>query len=509
MPTAPASPAPTIAVIGAGFSGTLTAIHLARLSAKADRAAGARIVLLNRTSVFGPGLAYSTDSAVHYLNVPAGNMSAFDDDPGHFLKWAQAHQPPTPLTPPTPTPLTPIQSTAAAAPIVSGSFVPRGLYGQYLRELLQTAQREHPGSIDTLPVAATALRTDAQGRVTITTADGQALAVDRAVLALGNALPPAPPHLDPALAQHPGYIASPWDNTAIRAILPDEPVFIVGTGLTMVDVVMQLHTQGHAGKIIALSRHGLLPRSHRSPSRAPAHREPPTDLKSGGKWSGDTRSLLRIIRQAIRDHAARGTGGGGLGGDWRDVITSLRPITPHLWKSMPHAQRERFLSRLRSFWEVVRHRAAPESAAVIADLIAARQLTVRAGRCTGFTQAAGHPRLIDASFRPRGSSNIQTTRVARVINCMGPQTDIDRIDDPLIAQMRADGLIARDPFGAGLECTDSGALINARGIPCDSVFLIGPYRKSQSWENTAVPELKKQAAQVADAVMGSFAAVRK
>lgn len=496
MPTAPdssASPSPTIAVIGAGFSGTLTAIHLARLSVQSGTAV--RVLLFNRTPSFGPGLAYSTDSPVHYLNVPAGNMSAFDDDPGHFLKWAQIHQP--------------VGESSTQAPIVSGSFVPRGVYGQYLRELLQTAQREHPGIIETLPVAVASLRTDAQSRVTITTADGRTFSANGAVLALGNALPPNPPHLDPALFRHPGYIASPWKNDAVRAILPDEPVFIVGTGLTMVDVVMQLHTQGHAGRIIALSRHGLLPRAHRSPSRAPAHREPPTDLKVAGKWNGDTRSLLRIIRQAVRDHAAKGAGGAGLGGDWRDVITSLRPITAHLWRSMPHGERERFLSRLRSFWEVVRHRAAPESAAVIADLIAARQLTVRAGRCTGFGPCASNPRLIDAAFRPRGSANVQTLRVARVINCMGPQTDIDRIDDPLVAQMRADGLIARDPFGTGIECADSGAVINARGVPAESIFLIGPSRKSQTWENTAVPELKKQAAQVASAVIGSFAAVRK
>ena len=508
MPT-PTSPT-TFAIIGAGFSGTLTAIHLARLCAKgSDGGKGTRIILLDRSGRFGPGLAYSTDSPVHYLNVPAGNMSAFEDEPGHFLAWAQAHQAARPGAFPTPTP-------PPTQPIVTGSFVPRGVYGEYLSELLETAQREQPGMIETIGAGAAAVRIAADGEsgrsgAEISTTDGRTIRADRVVLAFGNALPAHPPHLSPELCggAHAGYIASPWNTKAIAQIRPDEPVFIVGTGLTMVDIVMQLHAQGHAGHIIALSRRGLLPRAHRSPSRPPTHRDPPAELKIGGVWKGDTRSLLRIIRAAVREHAARSAGGGGVGGDWRDVITSLRPITAHLWKTMSASERERFLVRLRSFWEVVRHRAAPESAAMIADLIAARQLTIRAGRCMGFAANGQNPRLIDVRFRPRGSGNVQMMRVGRVINAMGPQTDIEAIDDPLIRQLRTDGLITRDAFGTGIECADSGAVIGAGGEPSTALFAIGPMRKSQTWENTAVPELKKQAAQVAAAVVGSLVPVRR
>ena len=107
----------TIAIIGAGFCGTLTAAHVLR----ADPAC--KVVLIERSGRFGPGLAYSTPSPVHYLNVPAGNMSAFDDDPAHFLRWAQERDPHA----------------------ATGSFLPRGIYGQYLKSLLAT-ERSKAGS---------------------------------------------------------------------------------------------------------------------------------------------------------------------------------------------------------------------------------------------------------------------------------------------------------------------------------------------------------------------------
>jgi uncharacterized NAD(P)/FAD-binding protein YdhS len=463
-------PVLTIAIIGAGFSGTLTAVQLARRHA--DRIG--RIVLFDRSGTFGPGLAYSTPSPVHYLNVPAGNMSALDDDPAHFLRWAQARD----------------------ASIHSGSFVPRGVYGQYLRSLLDDAHARTPGLIQSRPAAATAVSLQSDARVLVDTADRQPVLADRVAVCTGNAPSPDVPGLDPAARAHAAYLASPWAPGAIASIRPDEPVLCVGTGLTMMDVVMQLHAQRHAGRIFAISRHGLLSRSHRSPSRPPAHAHPPESLAA---WDGTARAMLRLLRTAVREHAAQSA-------DWRDVIASLRPVTPALWNRLSEPERARFLARLRSYWDVVRHRAAPETAALVGDLIAARQLVVRAGRIRRVAVADAAPgagRLLEVDFCPRGSVNVQTLRVARVINCTGPQTDPRRAADPLIARLIADGLATPDAHGLGLELADNHALIDARGRPSDRLFAVGPFRRAQHWEATAVPELKKQAALVASVLAGA------
>ncbi len=39
-------------------------------------------------------------------------------------------------------------------------------------------------------------------------------------------------------------------------------VLIVGTGLSMADVVVSLAKHGHEGKVTAISRRGIIPKSH-------------------------------------------------------------------------------------------------------------------------------------------------------------------------------------------------------------------------------------------------------
>ncbi|MES2047079.1 MAG: FAD/NAD(P)-binding protein, partial [Pseudomonadota bacterium] len=68
-----------IIVIGAGFSGVATTVQLIRQAPDE----GLQLLLINRTQDMGRGVAYRTSKAEHLLNVPAGNMSALDDDPDH------------------------------------------------------------------------------------------------------------------------------------------------------------------------------------------------------------------------------------------------------------------------------------------------------------------------------------------------------------------------------------------------------------------------------------------
>jgi len=264
-------------------------------------------------------------------------------------------------------------------------------------------------------------------------------------------------------------------------------VLMIGSGLTMMDVVMTLHAREHAGHMYAVSRHGLMPRPHRSPARPPAHRPAPAAL---AHWDGRIKSLVRIVRESVREHAGRGA-------DWREVIASLRPVTGELWRKLDARERERFLGRIRSYWEIVRHRAAPETAAALADLVAARQLTLHAGRIESIAPAEREQRLIEVAFRPRRSENMRTLRVSRVINCLGPDTDLRRIDDPLIRQMMAVGLIAPDPHGLGIDVDAAGSPIGSSGLTSENITVVGPLRKGHLWENTAVPELRKQAAEAA------------
>jgi uncharacterized NAD(P)/FAD-binding protein YdhS len=230
-----------IAVIGAGFSGVMTAIHLLWRCAPGDR-----VWLIERRSQLGQGVAYSTTAPEHLLNVRSESMSAFADEPGHFNAWFQA--------------LPTAEREAAGEPSPVGTYVRRRVYAQYLKSLLHDAMVRH-GTAKHLYIVhdeATAIRHQGS-ELAIETDGGRTYQVDAAVLALGN-LGSAPPE---ATSRLDGWFNDAWDPAAIAGLDPDKPIVIRGAGLTMADLAMSIAAAGFKGRIHASSRRGLLPLPHR------------------------------------------------------------------------------------------------------------------------------------------------------------------------------------------------------------------------------------------------------
>jgi uncharacterized NAD(P)/FAD-binding protein YdhS len=447
----------TIAIIGGGFTGTMVAVRLLR----ADSAGPLRIVLIDRSGRFGRGVAYGTTCSDHLLNVPAGRMSAFEEDPDSFLRWARGQDP------------------AATG----GSFLPRMAYGQYLESLLASSELEAAAKVERISGEVVDAEFGSPG-AKVSLRDGRSIPADTVVLALGNFPPSDPRGLTDQVLGSRHYFRDPWDGARRRGIAADDPVVLIGTGLTMVDLALELAGSGHRGPIYAISRRGLLPRPHRSPAK-PSHPTPPADLDH---WPPTTRGMLRRLRKTIDEQAKSGV-------NWREVITSLRHETPRLWQRLNERERRRFLAAVRPFWEVHRHRAAPQAWETLVRLRDAGQLRVIAARISGgqYTTDSIRLRLI-----PRGTDEPMDLRARWVINCTGPDTDLLRNTDPLIANLRLRGMIRPDPLGLGLDATDNGAAIDAFGNPSGLLYLAGPLRKGQFWENTAVPELRIEVAKLAD-----------
>ena len=157
------SPRPSkrrIAIIGAGFTGSVLAAHLLRC---ADEPTS--LHLIERMPSVGAGLAYSTPNAAHLLNVRAYNMSAYPDDPRHFLRWLWARE-----------------DGGASIPPSGHAFVSRALYGAYIQDVLREAVAEAPAniSLDVLQAETVDVETDegtANDRtgVRLRFADGSAL----------------------------------------------------------------------------------------------------------------------------------------------------------------------------------------------------------------------------------------------------------------------------------------------------------------------------------------------
>lgn len=427
-----------VAIVGAGFSGTLLAINLLRHD-------GPQATLIERAPVVGKGVAYGTANLDHVLNVRAANMSAFPDEPDHFVRWLNG------------------RGVADAG----RAFVPRAIYGEYLQGLLEAARALAPERLRIVSDAATDIV--ANGAVRVALAGGGVLDADAAVLAVGN----LPPHVPPGMGGVTGssrYRSNPWDPAIARGLGDDDTVLLIGTGLTMVDVALTLEAEGFGGRIVALSRRGLVPNRH-----APA---PPNDDPLAERPRGHLSALIHAVR-------ARGDAIG-----WRNAVDELRPFTQALWGQADKGQRSRFLRHLRPWWDVHRHRLAPVVADRVAALIDSGRLIVVAGKTYGAVET---DMGMEITWRPRGADGLERMAVQRVVNCTGPQGDLRRTTEALLMRLVERGTIRPDEEHLGIDVDSGCRTIAAGGLANDTVFALGPMTRGAFWESIAVPDIRRQA----------------
>jgi len=450
-----------VAIVGGGASGTLLAIQLLRQARSA-----VRVALVDRAGAFARGVAFGTQDPAHLLNVRAERMSALPDDPDHFVRWLSRLEP-------------------GAG---SEAFAPRRRYGRYLEATLEEARRAGRrlgGRVDLVEAEVSAIEAGPRGLALSLLGDGR-ISSPAVVLALG--LPPPP---FPAVAGHRIlgtrlYAHSPWSRDALAGLPVEAPVLLLGSGLTMVDVALTLRETGHRGAVLALSRHGLLPRAH-----GVVHPTPVAVDLAGA--TGRLSQLVRLVRAAAEAVAAQAEGA-----DWRSAVDAVRAHAQALWRELPEQERRRFLRHVRPFWDVHRHRAPPQAALAIDALRASGQLRVEAGRLVALEQVGG---VVEARWRLRGGGD-GGGRFSRIVNCTGPALAHDPLATPLVASLLTARLARPHPLGLGLDTEGVGALLDAEGRPSDRLFAMGPMRRGELWETTAVLEIREQAAALARHLLG-------
>ncbi|MDH6119395.1 FAD/NAD(P)-binding protein [Kitasatospora sp. GAS204B] len=449
-----------IAVVGAGAAGTLTAMRLLQHAA-ADRRAALRIWLIDPEPA-GRGLAFGTEAPHHLLNVPAGRMSAHRDDPDHFVRWLAEH----------------------GEPGREHDFIARGRYGRYLADSLDAASRLD-GAPDLVRlhdrvVGITHQPDPAASPLRLRLASGQWLDFDAAVLALGN-FAPGQGWAPPALRSAPGYLPDPWAPGALERVADDRDVLLVGTGLTMVDMALTLQRPGRV--VHALSRHGLVPQPH---AGTPVVVAPTPDLDGVSGLAELRRAVLRQISRCRRSH-----------GDWRAGVDSLRPLTSALWQRLSPADQARLLDQDLRLWETHRHRIPPTSAAALRGAVDAGLVSIGRGTVVGAETAeateSGKSAETTADRLQVRLDNGRRLRVAAVLNCTGSQTDLTRVEDPLVADLLAGGLGYPAPVGGGFDTTSAGRLRPAADHAPAPLWTLGTLRRGNLLESTAIPEIRCQA----------------
>ncbi|HEX4305459.1 MAG TPA: FAD/NAD(P)-binding protein [Solirubrobacterales bacterium] len=467
------TPTQRVAIVGGGAAGALAAVHLLR--EPRDRGA-LEIDLIDRTGGFGAGVAYGTTDPLHLLNVPAVRMGAIHGRPEHFHEWLAER----------------------GEPVAEGAFMSRGLYATYVRDLLARAEREatdarlrrHCAEVTAIAeLRGTTPARDgdsgppgaaAPAPLELSFADGERIEVDRVILALGPLGAGDPIRVPAELKDSGAYVADPWAAGALEDARRAREVLVVGTGLSMVDVALTLCEGGGGPRVRAVSRHGLVPRRHRRTLTNLRRFHIPTE-------TGRIEPMVAAVFAQICRVAQQGD-------DWRDVIDSMRPVTPVLWKALHTDERRRFLSEFQRLWDVHRFRMAPEVADRFEALQAAGRVRTEA---KAIVSLEPHGERVRAFLRSPGASDLDEVEVDRVVNCSGAGSDLRRQAPPVLAGLLAAGAARPDELGLGLDVSEDGALLGADGTPSERLFAIGALRKGVEWEAIGITEIRDHSGAVA------------
>ncbi|MFN6091913.1 MAG: FAD/NAD(P)-binding protein, partial [Bacteroidota bacterium] len=417
------------------------------------------IALINAGYPIGKGIAYSTKNNNHLLNVRVSRMSAFTSDANHFTNWI----------------LSKPEYSEYHHENLGEQFVPRKMYGDYLNELYQSLLDSSKDNIqfDLINNEVIDIIRE-EGVFQIKLKNNESLKGKKVVLCTGNQPPISLPGIT-NLKHSSKVFINPWDERAVEKINPAQPVFIVGAGLTMVDTVISLIDQGFKNKIIVVSKHGAIPMAHPvtrvsvpHPEKAPASdiHEIYSELKSK-------------IRSAI-DHT-----------EWHEpVLEAVRPFTQKIWQELPIEQKNRFLRHINHRWTKLRHRLPNEVYEFIQSLIDSNQIELYAGKLEVIEE---NDNDLTIRFFDKSTESSITKNAQRIINCIGPEGDFNKVENPLLKNMLASGLIMKDPLSLGFNATGNGEIINKDGEIVPNLFTIGSGLRGILWESTAIPEIRVQA----------------
>jgi uncharacterized NAD(P)/FAD-binding protein YdhS len=456
-----------IAIIGAGFSGMMTAIHLIKHKVNAE------IYLFDEKPHIGRGIAYSPYSKKQLLNVVAGKMSAFPEYPNHFVEWV-LKQP---------------SHNALDRNMIVNAFLPRDLYGEYLEKVWEAAHKEAQYAGLTIhSIKDKVVHLDYEKTIsTIQTQGGFQLTFDACVIATGNQLPGNPKISDASFYATTYYFQNPWDQKAVSQ-LNDDAVLILGNGLTMVDTVIGLLENGFKGKMISLSPNGfnILPHRH----NGMVYEQLSKELKD----IDNLKDLVRLVNHHVRLVRTFGLTA-------EPIIDALRPHAQRFWQQFSLNEKQLFMKKYRHLWGVARHRIPMHIHDKIQRLQIEGRLQILAGQIRNLTLKDGE---VECSYKNKAEELLHF-RVCRVINCTGPESDLDKLDNHFLKDAKERKVLLQDELKLGIQTNISDfTLKNTKGQPQVALYTLGANLRGELWESTAVNELRQQAKSLAAIIVNTM-----
>lgn len=458
----------SIGIIGGGFSGIMAAEHL---TASANQPL--HVYIINTGNSFPRGVAYGGQAPWLLLNVRAQGMSAFPDQPLHFVNWLKTRT----------------EYADVPEADLRLMFIPRRTYGDYLEHIWKELQARTKGQhrITLLNDVATAVKVVGDKAIIKTLANGT-VTVDRILLATGHSAPSALPFQDDNLTRSSNYYGNPWNRWEENFTDKGGDAFILGSGLTMVDVVQSLLHNQFKGTIYFNSRNGLLPLSHGAYVQTQFYS--PADIKSAR-----LDDLVKLYQSEAAAYRAQGLPA-------FLAIDKFRPVTQQLWNGFTLEEKNYFLQYYKAYWNVRRHRIAGEIYLFIQQAINSGKLKFVEGKVTG-------AKTVDGSLRvelKHGDTYSTIAGIQYFFNCTGPQESYRNSSSSLIKSLLEEGEAQPDSIDWGLEVSPAYACIKADGTESKTIYVTGCLIKGSYWETFAVPDLRLQVKKVCEALLQNLPA---
>ncbi len=443
----------------------MTAVHLIR---NAKEPFDLNIVNTGYPDCKGP--AYSTHNPHLVLNVPTAKMSCLPSQPDHFLNWVAKRE----------------TYKTLGKELLAITFMPRKLYGEYLSEVWKETI-DCPNkvvNVNMINDSATGVE-KTEDLYEVKFENSESIFTDVIVLATGNESPGEPEILNREFFSSKEYFPNPWSNEAVKTSDSDSDILIIGNGLTMVDTVIGLVDNGFHGKIFSISPNGFAMLQHRH--GGVVYKNLIDELRE----PYDLKTIFELFKKHVRQVRQ-------LGISAEPVVDSVRGKSQSIWMKLSFEDKQKFMKYLRHLWGVARHRIPGHVYDRILRMKLDGKLSIIKGRLIDINKT---PEGIRVDYRNRKTMTDESILVSRVINCTGPFTDITRSKNPLIASMVANGLIRPDQMKLGIDADVSFRVIGNDNEPSEDIYTLGGNLKGLLWESTAVPELRVQAENLANALL--------
>ncbi|MDL2397662.1 FAD/NAD(P)-binding protein [Rhizobium mayense] len=444
---------PRIAVIGRGFSGMMMAIALMKTVRTPFH-----LQLFDPNSSVSGGQALASGRSSEILNSRVRDLSVSAGDPDDFNDWLCSNA-------------TFRSAVPAAIPGFLQIFVPKSIFSDYVYQRFSEALSSRRDiTVQVSAETVIGLRRSHGDRVLVESAGASNPLFDTVILATGYGMSDRAPHSGEP-------VATP---TAVRArrLVSRPHTVLLGSGLRVVDRLLQMRDNGYGGQITIVSKHGFLPQSHTRSNADPVF---PAEA-----MPGSLSEIVRFIRRACENAEANEQ-------SWQSVMNGLRKHARSLWRSLPAGQKQQFNRHLRALYDSHRNRL-PEALHVrLKQELAEGNTLLRRGQFLRRTPTG-------LTLKPTGQQGAEQIYADEVIDCRCQEPDLDT---PLMRSLIGAGLAMPDELGLGLAVEATGAL-SVDGRTTEGLFAIGPLGLGSLPDIDLVPEIVTQAYTAAEGVATRF-----